>query len=354
MRELLWRLPWLFFALVCLYILFYRWQLELLTLTPIDAVTTTRALMQQGQYAEAADQVGYFLDIAEDHERNELGALAAEIDNHRSRLDYQAEKIQEGLLTGSSDELSGQVTGLASSMLVIGDIRDLVKEGLHWVRDEEPDELIVALSGIGVVATAVQLISFGTTSPIKAGISVTKVAHQAGAIPPWLRQHLIQGSSKVLETRSLAPVIATITKIQRLIDHVRYRQGFELLGMTRDPGSLNRMAHLAQHLGPATVPLMRLGGDAALAIAPQVEKLGIANLKLASSYGPEGLRTLEVMGPVRFVKYGVRLAKWGYTHPWFATMAKYLLKVPPVIWVVGTIFGLLVGLPWPWRKLLLS
>ena len=61
MRGLLWRLPWFFFALMCLYILFYRWQLELLTLTPIAAVTTTRALMQQGQYAEAADEVAYFL-----------------------------------------------------------------------------------------------------------------------------------------------------------------------------------------------------------------------------------------------------------------------------------------------------
>lgn len=354
MRGLLWRLPWFFFALMCLYILFYRWQLELLTLTPIAAVTTTRALMQQGQYAEAADEVAYFLDLADAHDRSELEALAAEIDNHRSSLDYQTEKIQEGLLTGSSDELSGQVTGLATSMLVIGDIRDLVKEGLHWLHNEETDELIVALSSIGVVATAVQLISFGTTSPIKAGISVTKVAHQAGAIPPWLRQHLIQGSSKVLETRSLAPVIATITKIQRLIDHVGYRQGFALLGLTRDPGSLNRMAQVAKHLGPATGPLMRLGGDAALAIAPQIEKLGIANLKLASRYGPQGLHTLVQVGPVRFVKYGARLAKLGYTYPWMATLANYLLKVPAFMWVVGTILGLLFGLRWPWRKLLLS
>ena len=354
MRRFLWRLPWLFFALMCLYILFYRWQLELLTLTPIDFVTTTRALMQQGHYVEAADQVAYFLDLADAHDRSELEALAAEITSHRSSMSYQTQKIQEGLLTGSSDELSGQVTGLATSMLVIGDIRDLVKEGLHWLHNEPTDEVVIALATLGMMASASQFITWGSTTPVKSGLSLATMAHKLGTLPPWLRAHLIKITHQVLVARSLVPVMPMMQRMQTLLNSAGWRQALTGLGMTRDPGSLNRLAILSSHLGPAMGPLVRLGGDAALAIAPQIEKLGIANLKLASRYGPQGLHTLVQVGPVRFVKYGARLAKLGYTYPWMATLANYLLKVPAFMWVIGTILGLLFGLRWPWRKILLS
>ncbi len=354
MPLLLWRSGWLTMAAGCLYLLSCRWQLELLTLTPIESQTMIRGMMAEDKYAEAADQIHYFLDIAEDHQRGELEALAAEIASHRSRLAYQAQKMQEGLLTGSSDEVSGQVTGLATSLLVIGDVRDLVKEGVHWLYDEPTDEVIIALATIGLVASAGQVVTLGSSSPVKTGISVIKQAHQLGTLPPWLRAHLIKITHHVLAARSLVPILPMMQRMQTLLEATGWRQALIGLGMTRDPGSLNRLAILASNLGPAMGPLVRLGGDAALAIAPQVEKLGVGNFKLASRFGPQGLHFLVQVGPVRFVKYGARLAKWGYTFPLLATLSKYLLKIPPVMWVVGTILGLLFGLPWPWRKILLS
>lgn len=354
MPLLLWRIGWLTMAAGCLYLLSCRWQLELLTLTPIEPQTMIRGMMANDNYAEAADQIHYFLDIAEDQERGELAALAAEIDSQRTCLAYQAQKMQEGLLTGSSDEVSGQVTGLVSSLLVIGDVRDLVKEGLNWLHDEPTDEVVIALATIGLVASVGQVVTLGSSSPVKTGISVIKQAHQLGTLPSWFRAYFNEITHQVLAARSLVPVMPMMQRMQTLLNAAGWRQALIGLGMTRDPGSLNRLAILASHLGPSLGPLVRLGGDAALAIAPQVEKLGVANLKLASRYGLQGLHTLVQVGPVRFVKYGARLAKLGYTYPWLATLAKYLLQVPPVVWVMGTILGLLFGLPWPWRKLLLN
>lgn len=355
MRTWLWRIPWLMVATCCLYLGSYRWHLELLTLTPIEPQAMIRGMMAEDHFADAADQVQYFQDIAEDQERDELAALAAELASHRSSVSYQTQKIvQEGLLIGSSDEVSGQIAGLASSLLVIGDVRDLLKEGVHWLHDEPMDEVIVTLATIGLVASAGQVVTLGSSSPVKTGITVIKQAHQLGTLPPWLRAYLMQISQQALAVRSLVPLLPMMHRLQTLLDAAGWRQALIGLGMTRDPGSLNRLAILARHLGPAMGPLVRLGGDAALVIAPQVERLGIANLKLASRYGPQGLHTLVQVGPVRFVKYGARLAKWGYTFPLLATLSKYLLKIPPVMWVVGTILGLLFGLPWPWRKILLS
>lgn len=355
MRIWLWRIPWLILAACSLYLWSYRWHLELLTLTPIDPLALTRGLMANDNYAEAADQVQYFLDSVEDHEqRQALTALAAEIDSHRSSLSYQTQKIQDGLLTGSSDEVSGQLTGIVTSLLVIGDIRDLTLQGLHWVRDEPTDEVIIALATIGLVASAAQVVSVSSSSPVKTGIALIKQAHQLGALPRWLQDYLLPMAHRVLATRSLAPVMPIMQLMQTLLDQAGWRQALNLLGKTQDPGSLNRLVTLARHLGPATEPLVRLGGDAALAFAPQVEKWGIANLKLASRCGPEGIRNLAQLGPVRFIKYGARFAKWGYSYPWLATLAKYLLQVPSIVWAVGAIVGVLLGLPWPWRRLLLS
>ena len=107
---------------------------------------------------------------------------------------------------------------------------------------------------------------------------------------------------------------------------------------------------MARHYGPATAPLVRLGGDSALASAPHIEKLGIANLKLASRYGPEGIRALGVIGPVRFMKYAARLAKLAYNYPWLATLARALLAVPTYLWVIGAVVGLVLARPWPRAK----
>lgn len=351
MPLLFWRIGWLIMAAGCLYLLSCRWQWSLVTLTPIDPLVTTRVLMAEDKYAEAADQVHYFLDIAENHERGELEALAAEIDSHRSSVSYQTQKIvQEGLLTGSSDEVSGQIAGLASSLLVIGDVRDLVKEGLHWLRDEPTDEVVIALATIGLVASAGQIVTLGSTSPVKTGITVIKQAHQVGSLPPWLRTHLIMNSQKALAARSLVPLLPMMQRMETLLDAAGWRQALTLLPHTRDPGSLNRLATLARHYGPETAPLVRLGGDAALAVAPHVEKLGIANLKLASRYGPEGIRTLGVTGPVRFMKYAARLAKLAYRYPWLATLARALLAVPSYLWVIGAVVGIVLARPWPRSK----
>jgi hypothetical protein len=351
MPLLLWRSGWLIMAAGCLYLLSCRWQWSLVTLTAIDPLVTTRVLMAEDKYAEAADQVAYFLTIAEDHERGELEALAAEIDSHRSSVSYQTQKIvQEGLLTGSSDEVSGQIAGLASSMLVIGDVRDLVIEGLNWLQDEPTDEVVIALSTLGMVASASQFITWGSTSPVKTGLSLATMAHKLGTLPPWLRAHLIKMTHQVLVTRSLVPILPIMQRMQIIMDQAGWRQALTLLPHTRDPGSLNRLATLARHYGPATAPLVRLGGDVALDISPQVEKLGIANLKLASRYGPEGIRTLQVIGPMRFMKYASRLAKLAYRYPWLATLARALLAVPSYLWVIGAIVGIVLARPWPRSK----
>lgn len=357
MRLLLWKIPWIVIAVLSLYLLVYRWQVECLTLMPVDPVASVRQLIADNRYADAADQVQYFLEIVEDTERDQLLALAAEIETHRMSFKYQATKIiQEGLFDGGaqSDEMSAQLAGLLSSMLVIGDLRDLTREGLHWLHNEPTDEVVIALSTLGLLASASQLATVGATSQVKTGITVLSLAHKAGALPTWLRHHLVHLVQIGWESRSLQPVVSTLNTLHVLTKTAGLRSGLALLGRSRDLEGLHRMVALSKVLGPSTGPLVRIGGDTALTMAHQVETLGIDNIKRASRYGPEGLLAMQAYGAIRFIKYGVRLSKLAITYPWMRVLATWLLKVPIMLWVVGLVLGVLFGLPWSWRKMFMK
>lgn len=56
-------------------------------------------------------------------------ARQREIQAVRDSLSYQATKLSEGLLSGTSDETIGQATGGATDFLTIGELRDLANQG---------------------------------------------------------------------------------------------------------------------------------------------------------------------------------------------------------------------------------
>ncbi len=234
----LWRLPWLLVAGLSLVMLTIPWLPVFLTLTPIDAVTSVRQLMQEEQYAAAAEQVDYFLEISTDEsERHKLQQLAEEIEVQRSDWSYQADKIvTEGLLTGFSDEWTGQLAGVTSAFLVLGDVRDLANQGLHWLSDEPVDDALVVLSSLGLLATTAQWVSLGTSTPLKSSVTLLTLAHKAGSLPAWLITALKGGISRAWEIRSLSPLRVNLSRVTELTERVGLGPGLALLGQTRGPG----------------------------------------------------------------------------------------------------------------------
>jgi len=74
---------------------------------------------------------------------------------------------------------------------VPGDIRDLAIEATHYFKDEEVDKLLVALSAIGVAASAGTLFNGGIAAVVKSGISLLKVAHKSKYIPSWMSRLIL-------------------------------------------------------------------------------------------------------------------------------------------------------------------
>jgi len=351
----------LILACVSAGVIWQQAQLSVLALSHIDPVPEVEALVAAERYAEAAYYLDFFLEYDYVRDDPQAQALHAEIERVRNCLSYQTSKLGEGLLVGTSDEGIGKTAGLITDFFVVGDIRDLAAQGTNWAQGEDVDEVVAALAGIGLVATAAQIASGAATvgtagaaapavagsTAVKGGVSILKAARKLGKLPPWLGKTLIKNAKTVQKTKKLDSVTDLFSDVYRL---ARTPGGLNLLSKTSDAASLRRMAAAAETFGDSTATLYRIGGQTFLKTAGRASQLGTDSIKLASTYGPKGLRVLDKIGPTRFIKYSARAAKIAYKGDLFDLIARFLAMLPR--WILYLLFslGIVVWIPWRWLR----
>lgn len=351
-----WKILVSILALASASALWQQAQLQVLALSRIDPVPETRQLVESGRYAEAADHLDYFMRYDYVRQDPEAVALQERITQVRDSLGYRADKLSEGLLTGSSDETIGQVAGVATDFLVIGDLRDLSHQAVELSRGGEVDEVVTALATIGLVASATQIASTagtaataGATAPatvaattVKTGVSLLKAARKAGKLPSWLGRTIVDGARSVKQTGRLDALNQLFGDLYQL---ARTRGGLTLLSHTQDAASLSRMARFAATFGERSATLFRIGGEAALRMTQRADELGVSAIESAATYGQAGLRLLDDLGAIRFVKYSARAARVAYKGEVFQWLARWLLSLPTWLLAAITALGVLVWIP---------
>lgn len=335
-------------AVVSIGTIWQQHQLMFLALSRIDPVPEAKAMVAEERYAEAADYLGFFMDYEYVKTNLEAVSLFNKIEDIRNSWHYKMEKLGEGLFSGTSDETIGQLASVGTDFFVIGDIRDLAKQGVNLATGEEVDEVLVALSAIGVGASAAQIASgVGTvasggaaaptvvgTTAAKSGLIALKTARKLGKLPPWLGKAIIQAAKNVKHTKSLGTFTGILGDVSTL---AKTRGGFKLLDQAKDAASLKRYARFAETFGPQTATLYRIGGDAAVQSVRMAEKYGKETVKLAATFGQGGLRALDKVGALKFTKMASRGSKMAYKGDVLQLLAKLLLQLPQ--WVL---YGLIV------------
>lgn len=322
-----------------------RDHLLILALTRTDPLPHTRELIAQERHAEAAQYLDYFM--AYDYVRQDPAAqqLAQTIASHRASLAYQARKAAEGAWSGHSDEAIGQTASVISDFLVIGDLRDLARQGWLYTQGEETDPVLIALASLGVAATAAQAGASlaaaptgGATAPAAAGASAAKSAlsalkwlRRADALPPWLGKTLVQAADKLRAPRSLAS-LGELTGLKNILADIHTLAatpgGARLLAATTDAASLSRAARLARAHGARAAVLQKISGAPLAETLDLTRRMGAAAVQQAATYGRQGLRALGEMGATRFVKYSARIAKLAYKGQALRLAANWLLALP--------------------------
>jgi hypothetical protein len=144
--------------------------------------------------AELAESRG----IAIDKETLQRIAEAEEFSLTRS-----AGQLWDGVVTGRADSPTAFAGALTSDLTVVGDVRDLVQQGLAYPNQ---DNLTVALAATGVVMTGALAMSGGTSAVGKVGVSAIKAAKRMGRLSKALERQLIRLTADAVDTRVLRTI----------------------------------------------------------------------------------------------------------------------------------------------------
>lgn len=327
--RLFFRVILLLIFLISLSMLSRKFIYDVSALVKIDPKIKTKELIAEKKFVEANDYLDYFLQF--DYVKNDSEALELkdEIEKQREKLEYKVEKVLDGLLKGYSDESIGNISAIASDFFLFGDIRDLVIQGSNYINDEEVDEIIVALSSIGIAATVATHATAEAAAPVKSGISTLKLAKKSNKIPNWLIK-TIKGQKRVDKT--VYENISTISKTNDISKTI------ELLSISKSANSLTNIANLSKTYGKNTIRLMKISGKNSERFLDSFKYFSKEIVLEASTYGKNGLKALSKFGTKRFL---LRMGKTSYKGN-FNNLYYYLLNnIPTWILILTTLLPLL-------------
>jgi hypothetical protein len=224
--------------------------------------------------------------------------------------------------------------------LVIGDIRDLILQGNNYVNEKEVDKVIVALSSLGLIATASTIYSMGATAPAKNSISILKYAKRVDKIPNWLNKTIIREAKVSKETKSLKNLQNVFEPIYKLYQRVGLKDTLRLLKETKSANELKGVLKLSKRFGKNSAQLVKLGGAKSIKELNAISNINPKTTLYASTYGDRGLTALKVMGESKFlkrVKFVSRASKTGYKGNFDDIFTK-LLQIVPTNVLFGTLF----------------
>ncbi len=313
------------------------------SLTRIDPLPHAMQLVEEERLAEASEYLGFFMQYAYVQNDPKARQLYEAIEFRRNTMEYQGKKIAEGVLKGKSDETIGKVSAGVSDLFLWGDLRDLSIEGYHYLKGEEVDKVLVALSTIGVVATGMTMMSGGSSAGVKGGVSALKLVQKSGKMPPWMQKYILRSAKEVKKTRSLKSVNALFSDIYEASKAAGFETMMRLLSRSPNLKAFRSSLGFAKTFGKESGAVLKvLGDDAPIYYRMLKDKSSRQTFLLATTYGKPGIRQLAKMGEKGFLKHLKPIAKTSRLTKVLSKHATELLhRVPAGVYVVMAAVSLL-------------
>jgi len=250
------------------------------------------------------EEARMYLNLAGDLGRpvpQDLRDRLAEAEMPQAVTARRAREFGKAFVTGEGDTVAGLAGAVTSDLTVVGDLRDLAREGGRMVAGESYDELILGLSAVGIVATGATVASGGTGLPARIGISVFKVARRAGTLTAGLGLALGRALREAVDLHGVGDVLRSAA----FLDTAAMRHSLSGLVRTARTGDLARMGSDVRSLSEAigtgeTVRLLRY------ARSPR-ELDDLARMSTRFGRGTRGVVELTGRTSLRAFKHGVRV-----------------------------------------------
>ncbi|MGE5192036.1 MAG: hypothetical protein ACM3U2_05995 [Deltaproteobacteria bacterium] len=199
-------------------------RVQFSSLPRMDYLAEVRSLRGEHRFAEALLVAETGMGELSGAERDALLREQSEVRDEQASVLRKGKELLRGALVGEGDSLEALIGAIAADMFVVGDVRDLLIQGGRLAVDGESDELILALSAVGVLTTVMPEIDWIA--------AFLKVAKKAGALSQRMVESLVRVIRRATDARDY-------TELKRLFGF------FEVLVEKSTPaGALRILRHL--------------------------------------------------------------------------------------------------------------
>jgi hypothetical protein len=245
-----------------------------------------------------ADLADSFVDLAREKNislSDDLSRRVSDAVREENSTSHRAKRFATGLVTGNADDVASLSGTVAGDLFVLGDIRDVVREGKHLAMGEDTDRLVLGLAAVGLVVTAATYVSVGGAAPVRAGLTTVKDARKVGRLGEGLKEWAGRSARDMVDVPVLQNAVAsgsvmrpgqTVTAIRaafsaekagalvrlakdvgRVGERAGFRAAQDTLKVAEGPEDLARAARLAESRGGQTRAILKLLGRGALLLA---------------------------------------------------------------------------------------
>ncbi len=245
--------------------------------------------------AHDGDLASSFVELARDRNvalPDDLLNRVSDAVREENSTAHFAKRFATGLITGNADDVGSLSGTVAGDLFVIGDVRDVVREGKHLAMGETTDHLVLGLAAAGLAVTAATYVSVGGAAPARAGLTLVKDARKVGRLGeglaawagrsarevvdgPMLQNAVAKGSvlrpgetARAIKAAFRADKAGALVRLGKDVTRVAEKTGtrgaLETLRIAEGPKDIARAARLADVKGGKTRAILKLLGRGAL------------------------------------------------------------------------------------------
>jgi hypothetical protein len=236
-------------------------RLQLSALPDFDYASEVAYLRAAGRYGEAVMVADAGLASAAPEVREKIkqerDATVAEQSSYLRR----AKDLGLGALSGKGTSTEALIGAVAADFFIVGDVRDLVIQSGRYVLDGEADEVVLALSGIGIATTLAPEVDWVP--------AVLKAAKKAGAMTKGFGESLL----KLAKAGNKEGLMALCRDVRRLAEHASPGGAARLLRHAENPEELAKIARFVER-EPAGAFALHVAGKEGADVVKGAEKAG--------------------------------------------------------------------------------
>ena len=281
-------------------------RVQFRSLPQMDYLAEVRSLRGENRFAEALMVAETGLSELSGADRDALLSEQSEVRDEQASVLRKGKELLRGALVGEGNSLEALVGAIAADMFVVGDVRDLVIQGGRLAVDGESDELILALSAVGVLTTVMPEVDWVA--------AFLKIAKKAGALSKRMVEALVRVIRRATDTRDYAELGRLFNFFKVLVDKSTPAGALRILRHLDDPKEVAVVAdflkrrpsggfvlHVAGKEGVDIVKASVRESEEVLVMAARKGDRGIAWLR---SGGQRLLRPHPIVGLLKGVEKG--------------------------------------------------